>query len=184
MKLAASRAPRARPRLPLRGRRAAGSRRAAPDVALIVLDAPGGGGGRAHDEPGAGGARCVVTRERLRAGAASAVLVHAGNANACTGPRGRRTVEESTALAAALLGVAGAARSSPCATGRIGVQVPRDAAPARRARRATRALAAGGFPAAAQAITTTDAFPKTAVRRVRLGGRAGHDRGARRRAPA
>src|SRR5207253_8678464 len=28
------------------------------------------------------------------------------------------------------------------------------------------------LPAAAQAITTTDAFPKTAVRRLRLGGRS------------
>jgi glutamate N-acetyltransferase/amino-acid N-acetyltransferase len=33
------------------------------------------------------------------------------------------------------------------------------------------ALDADAFPAAAEAITTTDAFPKTAVRRVRVGGR-------------
>ena len=39
-------------------------------------------------------------------------------------------------------------------------------------RAAHAALAADGFPAAAQAITTTDAFPKTAVRRIRLGRRA------------
>ncbi len=37
--------------------------------------------------------------------------------------------------------------------------------------RAVAALSPRGFADAAQAITTTDAFPKTAVRRLRLGGR-------------
>src|SRR6185436_15037261 len=58
----------------------------------------------------------------------------------------------------------------PCATGRIGVQVPR-ARLLRGVRAAAAALAAGGFADAAEAITTTDAFPKTAVRRLRLGRR-------------
>src|SRR5262249_59751539 len=104
-------------------------------------------------------------------GGASAVLVHAGNANGCRGGRGRRTVEESTGLAAALLGVP-AAHVLACATGRIGVQVPRDAL-LRGVRAAHAALAADGFARAAHAIITTDAFPKTAVRRLRVGGRPG-----------
>jgi glutamate N-acetyltransferase / amino-acid N-acetyltransferase len=140
-----------------------------PDVALIALDAPGVAAGVLTTNQ-APAAPVVVTRERLRAGAVSAVLVHAGNANACTGRQGRRTVEESTSLAAALLGVP-AGRVLACATGRIGVQVPLDPL-LRGVRAAHAALAAGGFPAAAQAITTTDAFPKTAVRRIRLGRRA------------
>src|SRR5439155_914629 len=65
-----------------------------------------------------------LARRRVAAGRAAAVLVHAGNANACTGAEGLRTAAESTALAARLLGVAPAA-VLPCATGRIGVQVPR-----------------------------------------------------------
>jgi glutamate N-acetyltransferase / amino-acid N-acetyltransferase len=146
----------------------AGLKARGPDVALIVLDRPGVAAGvltvnRAPAAP------VVVTRERLRAGAASAVLVNAGNANACTGRQGRRTVEESTGLAAALLGVP-AAHVLACATGRIGVQVPRDAL-LRGVRAAHAALAADGFARAAHAITTTDAFPKTAVRRLRVGGR-------------
>jgi glutamate N-acetyltransferase/amino-acid N-acetyltransferase len=146
----------------------AGLKARGPDVALIVLDRPGVAAGvltvnRAPAAP------VVVTRERLRAGAASAVLVHAGNANACTGRQGQRTVEESTGLAAALLGVP-AAHVLACATGRIGVQVPRDAL-LRGVRAAHAALAADGFARAAHAITTTDAFPKTAVRRLRVGGR-------------
>jgi glutamate N-acetyltransferase/amino-acid N-acetyltransferase len=51
------------------------------------------------------------------------------------------------------------------------VQVPRDR-PLPGVRAARAALAGNGFPAAAQAITTTDAFPKTAVRRLRLARRA------------
>src|SRR5207302_1623442 len=58
----------------------------------------------------------------------------------------------------------------PCATGRIGVQVER-ARLLRGVRAAVAALSPAALPAAAHAITTTDAFPKTAVRRLRLGGR-------------
>jgi glutamate N-acetyltransferase/amino-acid N-acetyltransferase len=143
----------------------AGLKARGPDVALIALDAPGVAAGvlTANRAPAA---PVVVTRQRLRAGVVSAVLVHAGNANACTGRRGRRTVEQSTALAAKLLGVP-PARVLACATGRIGVQVP--LAPLLRGVRAAHAaLAADAFPHAARAITTTDAFPKTAVRRIRL----------------
>src|SRR5262249_9376381 len=82
----------------------AGFKARGPDVALIALDRPGVAAGMLTVNR-APAAPVVVTRERLRAGAASAVLVHAGNANACTGREGRRTVEESTGLAAALLGV-------------------------------------------------------------------------------
>src|SRR5262249_60158242 len=85
--------------------------------------------------------------------------------------QGRRTVEESTGLAAALLG-GPAARVLACATGRIGMQVPRVAL-LRGVRAAHAALAANGFARAAHAITTPDAFPKTAVRRLQAGGRPG-----------
>ncbi len=138
------------------------------DVALIALDAPGAAVGVLTTNR-APAAPVVVTRARLRSGAASAVLVHAGNANACTGAEGRRTVEESTAVAAALLGVAPEAVLA-CATGRIGLQVPRERL-LLGVRAAHAGLTADGFADAAHAITTTDAFPKTAVRRIRLGRR-------------
>jgi glutamate N-acetyltransferase/amino-acid N-acetyltransferase len=110
-----------------------------------------------------------VARPRAARGWIDAVLVHAGNANAGTGPEGVQTAELSTGLAAKLLGVP-AKRVVPCATGRIGVQVPRPRL-MRGVRAAVAALAADGFSAMAHAIMTTDAFPKTAVRRLRLGGR-------------
>jgi glutamate N-acetyltransferase / amino-acid N-acetyltransferase len=144
----------------------AGLKTRGPDVALIALRAPGVATGVLTTNR-APAAPVIVTRARLRAGAAAAVLVHAGNANACTGAEGRRTVEESTAVAAALLGVA-PEQVLACATGRIGVQVPRERLLVG-VRAAHAHLSEDGFADAARAITTTDAFPKTAVRRVRLG---------------
>ena len=147
----------------------AGFKTRGPDVALIALDAPGVAAGVLTTNR-APAAPVVTTRARLRAGVASAVLVHAGNANACTGRQGLRIVEVSTALAADLLGVP-AEGVLACATGRIGVPVPGPRL-LRGVRAAHQALGSRGFPEAARAIMTTDAFPKTAVRRTRLGGRA------------
>ncbi len=138
------------------------------DVALIAAERPVVAAG-VFTQNRVVAAPVAVSRRRLRAGRAAAVLVHAGNANACTGPEGLRTVEVSTALAARLLGVPPEAVLA-CATGRIGVPVPRAPLLAG-VRRAVAALAPDALPAAAQAICTTDAFPKTAVRRLMLGGR-------------
>jgi len=146
----------------------AGFKERGPDVALIVAEAPAVAAGvftlnRAPAAP------VRVARRRVAGGRLAAVLVHAGSANACTGAEGLRTAEVSTAQAARLLGCH-PAEVAPCATGRIGVQVDRPRL-LRGVRLAVAALSPDGLPAAAQAITTTDAFPKTAVRRLRLGGR-------------
>ena len=163
---------RAAHRVRVRGFRFAGVRcglkTKGPDVALIVADRAAVAAG-VFTRNRAPAAPVQVARRRVAGGRLSAVLVHAGNANACTGAQGLRTVEESTGLAARLLRV-DAALVAPCATGRIGVQVDRDKLLAG-VRAAAAALAPDGLPAAAEAITTTDAFPKTAVRRLRLGGK-------------
>jgi glutamate N-acetyltransferase/amino-acid N-acetyltransferase len=144
----------------------AGLKTHGPDIALIAADAPAVVAGVLTRNL-APAAPVILTRERLALGRTSGVLVHAGNANACTGPEGLRTANAAAARAAKLLDVEPTA-ILPCATGRIGVQVPRerlfagvDAAHA--------ALDPGSFADAAHAIMTTDAFPKTAVRRLRLG---------------
>ena len=134
----------------------AGLKQRGRDVALIAADEPASVAG-VFTTNRAPAAPVQLARRRVAAGRAAAVLVHAGNANACTGAEGLRTAAESTALAARLLGVAPAA-VLPCATGRIGVQVPR-----------ARLLA--GVRAAAAALAPGDAFPKTAVETFRLGGR-------------
>jgi len=146
----------------------AGLKQRGRDVALIAADASASIAG-VFTTNQAPAAPVVLARRRVAAGHTSAVLVHAGNANACTGAEGLRTASDATALAARLLDVA-PAEVVPCATGRIGVQVPRERLLVG-VRAAAAALAPAGFAHAAEAITTTDAFPKTAVRRLRLGGR-------------
>ena len=146
----------------------AGFKTRGPDVALIVADRPAVAAG-VFTTNRAPAAPVQVARRRVATGRVRAVLVHAGNANACTGAEGLRTVERSTALVAELVGCP-ASQVAPCATGRIGVQVDGDRL-ARGVRAAVAALSADGAPDAAHAILTTDAFPKTAVRRVRVGGK-------------
>jgi len=145
----------------------AGLKQRGRDVALIATETPASVAG-VFTTNRAPAAPVVLARRRVAAGHASAVLVHAGNANACTGAEGLRTASDATALAARLLGIA-PAEVVPCATGRIGAQVPRERLLVG-VRTAVAALAPAGFPHAAEAITTTDAFPKTALRRIVLGG--------------
>jgi glutamate N-acetyltransferase/amino-acid N-acetyltransferase len=139
-----------------------------PDVALIACDAPAVVAG-VLTKNRAPAAPVQVTRARLKAGRARAVLVHAGNANAGTGMLGVRTTEMATALVARRLQIP-AETVLACSTGKIGVQVPR-ARLARGVEAAVASLSPRGFPDAARAILTTDAFPKTVVRRLELGGR-------------
>jgi glutamate N-acetyltransferase/amino-acid N-acetyltransferase len=137
------------------------------DVALIACERPVTAAGVLTTNR-APAAPVVLTRARLAAGRAAAVLVNSGNANACTGRAGTRTAETSTALVAELLGVP-VESVLACSTGRIGTPVPDDLLLGG-VRAAARALRPDGFPDAAEAICTTDVFPKTAVRRLRLGG--------------
>jgi glutamate N-acetyltransferase/amino-acid N-acetyltransferase len=101
----------------------AGLKTAGPDVALIVADAPAVAAG-VFTTNKAAAAPVRITQARIASGRARAVLVHAGNANACTGALGRRTVEVSTARVARALGIRDAAVLA-CATG-IGVPVLHD----------------------------------------------------------
>ncbi len=139
-----------------------------PDLALIVSDVPAVAAG-------------VVTRNRVQAapvqlvvprlakGRAQAILVNSGNANACTGKAGMQVAQAACAQVAGALGIAVEA-VLPCSTGKIGVVLP--AEPMRRGiAAAMEALDDGGFWRAARAIMTTDAFPKVAERRIRVGGK-------------
>ena len=145
-----------------------GLKTAGPDVALIVADRSAVAAG-VFTTNRAAAAPVRVSQARLASGRARAVLVHAGNANACTGAAGRRTVAVSTEAVARVLGVP-VRDVLACATGKIGVPVP-DARLLAGVAAAAAALSPRGFADVARAIMTTDAFPKTAVRRLRLGGR-------------
>ncbi len=107
-------------------------------------------------------------RDNLGQGAARALLVNSGNANAFTGMKGRETVRVSAEHAGRALGV-DPATVFLASTGVIGE--PLD--PAKFAGvlddMAGR-LADGPWIEAARAIMTTDTFPKVATRTVDLGG--------------
>jgi glutamate N-acetyltransferase/amino-acid N-acetyltransferase len=107
-------------------------------------------------------------RERLPAGRARGVLVNSGNANAFTGMRGRQAVAASADHAAAALGCR-AAEIMVASTGVIGEPLDPEKFAAVLGAAATR-LAAEPWAAAAQAIMTTDTFPKVATRAASVGG--------------
>jgi glutamate N-acetyltransferase / amino-acid N-acetyltransferase len=135
----------------------------APDVALLVADA-------AVDVAGVfatnafPAAPVVVSREHLAktGGRAAAVVINAGNANACTGARG---LEDARLMAAATAKLVGCAPEEVlvCSTGVIGVQLPRDKVLAG-IEAAFRRLESGPAASSAfgDAIRTTDAFAKNA----------------------
>ncbi|MEZ5294353.1 MAG: bifunctional glutamate N-acetyltransferase/amino-acid acetyltransferase ArgJ [Vicinamibacterales bacterium] len=147
-----------------------------PDLALVVTETPAAAAA-VFTTNLAVAAPVVVSKEHLAgsSGRARAIVTNSGCANACTGPQGLADAREMTVLTAKALGC------DPrdvlvASTGVIGVQLKmaalRTGIPA-----AVAALAAGGGPAAADAIMTTDPFPKSAAvevetpaGRIRVGG--------------
>jgi glutamate N-acetyltransferase/amino-acid N-acetyltransferase len=143
-----------------------GIKSAKPDLALLMSDTLATAAGT-FTTNAVRAAPVLVSQEKIQSGAAQAVVVNSGNANACTGPRGLADAREMTALAAGALGMADEF-VLVASTGIIGVPLPM-AAIRRGIPAAARALGRDGT-VAAQAILTTDAFPKTAAVRIDLGG--------------
>jgi glutamate N-acetyltransferase / amino-acid N-acetyltransferase len=131
----------------------------AKDLALVAADRPA---------PTAGvftrnlvrAAPVEISEHRLRGGKAQALLANSGNANACTGKEGHAAAIASSRAVARALGV----REDdvlPSSTGVIGVLLPGEkvieAAPA-----LVSDLSHDGASRFAEAIMTTDRFPKAA----------------------
>ncbi len=117
-------------------------------------------------------AACVdLCAERLAAsgGQARAVLTNSGQANACTGDRGRIDSLRATAALADRLGLA-AEEVLICSTGVIGVPIPMDTLLAG-LDPLVEALSPEGGAAAATAILTTDLVAKEIALEAELGGR-------------
>jgi len=111
----------------------------------------------------------LVSREHLSAGTLCAVVVNAGNANACTGEPGLAHARTMADVAAAALGCA-AGEIAVCSTGVIGVPLPIDRVAAGISA-AVEALDSGSDDDAAEAIMTTDTFPKQLAVTVSAEGR-------------
>ena len=137
------------------------------DLALMVADTPAAAAGvftisRVKAAP------VLIGQLRLRGGKAQAILVNAGNANACTGPRGLATARNTCRAAAKLLNIP-ERLVLPSSTGVIGVPLPGD-----RITQALPQLVAGlnpdGLGEVARAIMTTDTRPKASLVQGRING--------------
>ncbi len=141
-----------------------------PDLALIVSDRPATAAA-VFTTNKAQAAPVLVSREHLAAsqGTARAIVTNSGCANACTGEDGLRVARGMAAATADLIGCP-AEQVLVASTGVIGVSLSLDkirtALP-----RGMAALGADQGAAAAQAIMTTDPFPKEAAICVSIGGR-------------
>ncbi len=136
-----------------------------PDLALVVSDVPAAAAGT-FTQIKTRAAPVIINEARLKAGRAQAVVINSGNANACTGEQGFADARAMAAAAAAALGIS-EDLVLVTSTGVIGRPLPIDRI-TQGIPRLVAALGADGL-AAAHAITTTDAFPKTAAVGVDLG---------------
>ena len=127
------------------------------DIALIVSERKASAAG-VFTANKVKAAPVLLTRKHIAGGTAHAIIANAGNANACTGNPGLSDAARTAGLVGKTLGI------SPesvliASTGVIGQRLDMD-----RVSRAIpllkEALTPEGIPLAAQAIMTTDSFPK------------------------
>jgi glutamate N-acetyltransferase / amino-acid N-acetyltransferase len=137
------------------------------DLALLVSDRPASAAG-VFTTNRVVAAPVTVSREQLAGGGAQAVVTNAGVANACTGRQG---LEDAWAMVGAAAESAAVAREQVlvASTGVIGQPLPLGAV-AQGIAAAGRCLAGGNGRRAAEAIRTTDAFPKLGEATVELSG--------------
>jgi glutamate N-acetyltransferase / amino-acid N-acetyltransferase len=128
------------------------------DLALIVSEVPGSVAGTFTTNRVK--AACVKLCERHMVwGQAQAIIVNAGNANACTGDQGIADAERTAELTAKLLGGIQKSTVFVCSTGTIGIPLPMNKIEAAMPDLVQRLSPEGGR-AVAEAILTTDTARK------------------------
>jgi glutamate N-acetyltransferase / amino-acid N-acetyltransferase len=140
----------------------------APDLGLLVSDAPQTTSAARFTSSGTQSAPVLLCRERVTLSGIRAVVVNSGNANAATGRPGFENAAKMQG-AAALASRCSENAVAVASTGVIGVPLPVSSVMTGIVR-ATHALNPGGEIEFANAIRTTDAFPKHACLDVELGG--------------
>ncbi|HJU82187.1 MAG TPA: bifunctional glutamate N-acetyltransferase/amino-acid acetyltransferase ArgJ [Acidimicrobiia bacterium] len=130
------------------------------DLAVVVADeaVPAAG---LFTQNRAAAAPVVLSRARLAAGRARAILLNSGCANAATGPRGSQAAEATTGAVASALGCP-PTEVLAMSTGPIGSYLDSDAVVARVPDLVGQASREGGATAA-EAILTTDSRTKTVI---------------------
>jgi glutamate N-acetyltransferase/amino-acid N-acetyltransferase len=110
----------------------------------------------------------LLSMEHIKHGSVKAIIINSGNANACTGEQGMIVARETAQLIADGLGIAVQAVQIS-STGVIGVPMPmkriRDAIPS-----LLEGLSTGTLDDVAEAIMTTDTFPKMEARDAQVNG--------------
>lgn len=144
------------------------------DLALIFSDGEQTTAAGVFTTNVAAAAPVLVSRRNLKAsgGRARAVVVNAGNANACTGREGIRTADESARAAAKLLEIS-PQRVLVASTGIIGVPLRLDLI-LNQLPVLKQHLSVENAAAVKRAIMTTDTFPKVSVLRTELEGKPVH----------
>ncbi len=138
------------------------------DMGLLVSDAPDTVSAARFTRSGVLAAPVLLCQERCRLDALRAVVANSGNANAATGRRGIDDAARMQGAAAMAVGVE-PERVAVASTGVIGVPLPPD--PVTKGILAAReSLDPAGEDAFAEAIRTTDRFPKQVALDVSLPG--------------
>ncbi|HAO92500.1 MAG TPA: ornithine acetyltransferase [Deltaproteobacteria bacterium] len=136
------------------------------DLALILSDVPASSAALFTTNK-VKAAPVLLGIERIKKGVSRGVVVNSGNANACTGKNGMKTALAMTSYIELALGLE-KGEILVSSTGVIGVPLPYEKVEA-----AVPALIASlsykGLGPATEAIMTTDAFPKSAVREIKIG---------------
>jgi len=140
------------------------------DLALIVSDARTTSAAGLFTTNRVVAAPVIVSRRNLTesGGRARAILVNAGNANACTGRAGIRAAQETTRATAKLLGLR-PSQVLVASTGVIGVPLKHDLI-LRQLPALQQSLSTDRAGAVADAIMTTDTFAKSCVLRGMIRG--------------
>ena len=138
-----------------------------PDLALVVSDLPASTAA-VFTQNRVVAAPVTLSRAAVARGRARAIVANSGNANACTGAQGDADALEMVELTAAQLGCE-AADVLVASTGIIGRPLAMDRVRAGIVAAAS-ALSHDGGGDAADAICTTDAYPKTGEETVELAG--------------
>ena len=140
---------------------------ASPDLGLLVSDAPETTSAARFTRSGTQSAPVLLCLERCVLDGIRAVVVNSGNANAATGVTGLEDAARMQGSAAMASGVRDEAAVAVASTGVIGVPLPIRSVTQGIAA-AARELRADGDGDFAEAIRTTDAYPKRAALDVEL----------------
>ena len=139
----------------------------APDLGIVVSDAPGTTSAARFTSSGTQSAPVLLCLERCTLGGIRAVVVNSGNANAATGGPGLYDATRMQGATSLAVGVRDETTVAVASTGVIGVPLPMDAVTQGIAA-AARGLRADGDEEFAQAIRTTDVAAKWARVEVEL----------------